>query len=107
MLRRPGYGWQILSLAIITVSITVILFYLTRPPLDRNYGGSTSGFRWVFWLAPIWITALTPAADRLAASRTGYSVLLILLGLSVLSVAAPTWNPWTHPWLYQWLNYQG
>ena len=107
MLQRPGHGWQILSLAIITVSITVILFYLTRQPLDRNYGGSTSGFRWVFWLAPIWITALTPAADRLAASRTGYSVLLILLGLSVLSVAAPTWNPWTHPWIYQWLNYQG
>ena len=104
MLRRPGHGWQILSLSIIIVSITVILFYLTRQPWDRNYGGSTSGFRWVFWLAPIWISSLTPAADRLAASRTGYLVLLILLGLSVLSVAAPTWNPWTHPWLYQLLK---
>lgn len=107
MLRRTGHGWQLLSFAIITVSITVIAFYLTRQPWDRNYGGSTSGFRWVFWLAPIWITALAPAADRLANSRTGCLVLLILLGLSVLSVAAPTWNPWTHPWLYQLLNYQG
>ena len=107
MLRRTGHGWQLLSFAIITVSITVIVFYLTRQPWDRNYGGSTSGFRWVFWLAPIWITALTPAADRLAVSRSGCLVLFILLGLSVLSVAAPTWNPWTHPWLYQLLNYQG
>jgi hypothetical protein len=107
MLRRTGHGWQLLSFAIITVSITVIAFYLTRQPWDRNYGGSTSGFRWVFWLAPIWITALTPASDRLAASRIGSLFLLILLGLSVLSVAAPTWNPWTHPWLYQLLNYQG
>ncbi|MEO2042701.1 MAG: glycosyltransferase family 2 protein [Pirellulales bacterium] len=107
MLRRPGHGWQILSVAIIAVSVTVILFYLTRQPWDRNYGGSTSGFRWVFWLAPIWISSLTPAADRMAASRTGYSVLLLLLGLSVLSVAAPTWNPWTHPWLYQLFNYPG
>jgi len=86
--------------------MTVIVFYLTRQPLDRNYGGSTSGFRWVFWLAPIWISALTPAADRLATSKAGYSVLLTLLGLSVLSVAAPTWNPWTHPWLYELFNYK-
>ena len=106
MLQRHGRGWQLLSFTFITVSMTVIVFYLTRQPLDRNYGGSTSGFRWVFWLAPIWISSLTPAADRLATSKAGYSVLLTLLGLSVLSVAAPTWNPWTHPWLYELFNYK-
>ena len=107
MLRRRGEGWQMLSIAIFAVSMTVIVFYLTRQPWDRNYGGSTSGFRWVFWMAPLWITALTPVADRLSTSKAGSWFLLILLGLSVLSVAAPTWNPWTHPWLYQFLEQLG
>ena len=105
MLRRWGEGWQMLAITIFAVSIVVVVFYLTRHPWDRNYGGSTSGFRWVFWMAPLWITALTPAADRLSASKAGCYFLLILLGLSVLSVAAPTWNPWTHPWLYQLLEH--
>lgn len=107
MLRRRGEGWQMLSIAIFAVSMTVVVFYLTRQPWDRNYGGSTSGFRWVFWMAPLWITALTPVADRLSTSKAGSWFLLILLGLSVLSVAAPTWNPWTHPWLYQFLEQLG
>ena len=107
MLRRWGEGWQMLSVVIFAVSITVIIFYLTRHPWDRNYGGSTSGFRWVFWMAPLWITALAPAADRLSSNKAGCCFLLILLGLSVLSVAAPTWNPWTHPWIYQLLEPMG
>ena len=39
---------------------------LTRPQDDRNYGGMTSGFRWMFWFAPLWLLAMLPAADRLA-----------------------------------------
>ena len=68
---QKGEGWQMLSIAIFAVSMTVVVFYLTRQPWDRNYGGSTSGFRWVFWMAPLWITALTPVADRLSTSKAG------------------------------------
>jgi hypothetical protein len=105
--RRPGPGWQLLAVTIGLVSLVVITFYLTRQPLDRNYGGTSSGFRWVFWLAPLWAFAITPAADRLQAGRLGFGLMLVLLGLSVVSVTAPTWSPWTLPWLQQWLNHLG
>jgi hypothetical protein len=105
--QRPGPGWQMLTLTIAVVSVIVICFYLTRQPLDRNYGGMTSGFRWVFWLTPLWAAMLPPAADRLSASRRGSILLLVFLGLSVLSAAAPSWNPWTMPWLQRWLIHIG
>jgi hypothetical protein len=34
-------------------------------------------------------------------------VALVLLGLSVFSVAYPSWNPWTHPWPYAWMESAG
>jgi hypothetical protein len=94
-------------LAIAIVSAAVVVFYLARPPIDRNYGGMTSGFRWVFWLAPLWAAAAVPAADALGRSRGGRVVALVLLGLSVVSVAYPTWTPWTQPWLERWLEHAG
>jgi hypothetical protein len=89
------------------VSLVVVSFYLARPPLDRNYGGMSSGFRWVFWLAPLWVAATVPAADRLGRGPLGRCLALVLLGGSVLSVAAPTWTPWTQPWLERWLLHAG
>jgi glycosyltransferase involved in cell wall biosynthesis len=93
--------------AIATVTLVVLAFYLSRPQLDRNYGGTSSGFRWAFWLAPLWVAAAVPAADRLASSRAGRGLALALLALSVVSVAYPTWSPWTIPWLQQWLAHAG
>jgi hypothetical protein len=102
----PG-GQQAFALAIAAVSLVVVCFYLARPPLDRNYGGTSSGFRWVFWLAPLWIAATVPAADRLAGGRAGRLLALLLLAASVVSVAAPTWTPWQSPWLERWLSHTG
>jgi hypothetical protein len=100
-------GQQRLAWAIALVSAVVVAFYLSRPQLDRNYGGMSSGFRWAFWLAPLWVMATVPAADRLAGSRAGRGLALALLGLSVVSVAFPTWSPWTTPWIQQWLTHAG
>jgi glycosyltransferase involved in cell wall biosynthesis len=115
--QRPGgmprppdgglVGQERLAWAIATVTVVVMAFYLSRPQLDRNYGGTSSGFRWAFWLAPLWVMATIPAADRLAGSRTGRLVALALLGLSVVSVSFPTWSPWTTPWIQQWLTHAG
>lgn len=41
--------------AVVATSIVAIGFYLARPLEDRNYGGVASGFRWSFWLSPLWI----------------------------------------------------
>ncbi|MGB8854206.1 MAG: glycosyltransferase family 2 protein [Pirellulales bacterium] len=108
--RRSGAGrtgQSDLAAAIAIVSAVVIAFYLSRSQLDRNYGGMVSGFRWAFWLAPLWVMATVPAADRLGNSRAGRGIALILLALSVLSAAYPTWNPWTLPWIQQWLIHAG
>ncbi len=100
---RPGHG--ALALAIGTVTLVVVCFYLSRPQIDRNYGGVSSGFRWVLWLTPLWIAAVVPAADALARSRRGRLVGLVLLGASLVSAAYPTWNPWSPPWIEQWLRH--
>lgn len=105
--RRTAAGDRSLALAIAAVSVAVVAFYLARPPIDRNYGGVSSGFRWVFWLVPLWTMAAVPAADRLAGSRLGRGVAALLLGLSAVSVAFPTWTPWAHPWIWQWLTHAG
>jgi len=100
-------GTRDLALLIIALSAVCLAFYLTRPMVDRNYGGMTSGFRWMFWFAPLWLLAMLPALDRLAPSRVGRGVALVLLALSVMSASYPTWNPWTQPWLWNFLSYLG
>ena len=99
-----------LAAGIAILSLICLVFYLgLRPQEDRNYGGMTSGFRWMFWFAPLWLFAMVPAADRLAGAhwagaRWGRAGAYLLLALSVLSVSYPTWNPWTRPWIEVWLN---
>ncbi len=95
-------GWQMPGLAslVAVLSIVCIAFYLTRPQQDRNYGGMCSGFRWVFWFAPLWLLGLLPAADALSATRARRWLAGVLLAFSALSAAYPVWNPWTLPWIY-------
>jgi hypothetical protein len=97
-----------LAALVLSVSVICLIFLVgMRPQEDRNYGGMTSGFRWVFWCAPLWLVTMIPAADRLARSVAGQTIAAVLLSLSVLSVSYPTWNPWTHPWIYNWLSWCG
>lgn len=103
---RRSPDLRALGVLIGSVSIVCIAFYLQMPREDRNYGGMTSGFRWVFWFAPLWLVAMLPVADALALGRRSRGVALVLLGLSVLSASYPTWNPWVHPWLLDFLESQ-
>ncbi|MEE8453090.1 MAG: hypothetical protein V3R99_14285 [Thermoguttaceae bacterium] len=89
------------------VSMVCMAFYLTRPLMYRNYGGVTSGLRWMFWFAPLWLLIMLPAADMVGRWRFTRIVALVLLAASVLSAAYPTWNPWTHPWLMNYWHYLG
>jgi hypothetical protein len=98
---------RLAAAAVAAVSVAVLVFYLTRSQPDRNYGGTSSGFRWAFWLVPLWAAAAAAAADHLSTTRLGRTVALVLLGLSVFSVAYPSWNPWTHPWPYAWMESAG
>lgn len=96
-----------LALVIGSVSVVCVAFFLfPLKDIDRNYGGMTSGFRWTFWLAPLWLVAMLPALDWLATRKAGRALTLALLALSALSVAYP-WHPWKHPWIADFLLHLG
>jgi hypothetical protein len=104
-----GAEYRLRDLAILIALITVVCvaFYILRPTVERNYGGMTAGFRWVFWLAPLWLIAALPTADKLSVSRWGRLLGCLLVALSALSASYPIWNPWTQPWLMHWWEYMG
>ena len=69
MFRRGDARLRWSAAAVAAISLACIGFYLAQPLMNRNYGGVTSGPRWVFWLAPLWLLAMTPAADLMARRR--------------------------------------
>jgi hypothetical protein len=101
-----GSAWTppLFAAMTLAVSVVVIGFFVYK---TNNYGGNTSGPRWLFWLTPLWVLAVPVAADRLAASRAGRLLAAVLLGLSVLSVFYPAWNPWRAPWILQLMEFTG
>lgn len=98
--------WE-LAAVIAVLSLICLVFYIARPENDRNYGGMTSGLRWVFWFAPMWLVAMLPALDAMAGRRWLRGLAWAMLVVSVLSASYPTWNPWTHPWLLNFFHYLG
>ena len=102
-----GRDWRLwwLGLLITVVTLACLAFYLTRPEHYRNYGGMTSGLRWMFWFAPLWLLVMLPAADAMASRWWSRCVALVLLVVSVLSASYPVWNPWTNPWIWDYLRY--
>lgn len=106
-LVRPGdvrLRW--LAALIAAASLVCFAFYLLVVT-EMNYGGQASGFRWMFWFAPLWLVGMLPAADWMARHWWTRGLALALLCMSCLSAAYPTWNPWTQPWVYHALESYG
>ena len=101
LLLAGRYELRLFGVIAILLTAVVLAFYIARPTVDRNYGGVTSGLRWVFWLYPIWLVCLLPMADSLSQSKFGRAVCLILLVISIASVSWSNLDPWVDPWLYQ------
>ncbi|GHT45470.1 hypothetical protein FACS189454_05010 [Planctomycetales bacterium] len=101
-LRNNDY--RSLAVAILITGFVVFTFYMMQSQAQRNYGGMTSGLRWMFWFIPLWSVPLVSAADWLSRTKLRRSFAFLCLAVSVMSVAYPVWNPWTMPWLFQWLN---
>lgn len=92
---------------VILTSVCLLFYVVLRPEIDRNYGGVSSGFRWMFWFTPLWIFAMLPTLDQIAHSMWQRRVAYALLAVSVFSVSYPYANPWQHPWLYSLLRSMG
>jgi hypothetical protein len=103
---RSGDRFQHVLFGCLMVSLVVIVFFAGVVG-TANYGGWTSGPRWFFWLAPLWLLAVIPAADRLAGFAAGRGIGLACLAVSVFSACYPAANPWRHPWIYNWLDELG
>jgi hypothetical protein len=108
--RGPGpQRWA--TLAIVAMTLVCVVFYIARPEHDRNYGGVSCGFRWLFWLIPLWLFCLIPAADRASQHRGLWYLAIFCLAVSVFSAAYAATNPWSHPWLFDywtalgWIQY--
>lgn len=99
--------WRSLACAVILVSVVVIGFYLSRPQIDRNYGGVTCCLRWLLWLAPLWLLAMLPAADAASHSRRACWACLICLAISAFSATYSASNPFSHPWIFEYWQYLG
>ena len=92
-------------LLVTILSVVVVTFYISRPQIDRNYGGVCCGFRWLFWLIPLWLLALQPAADGFCSSRESALLAFVLLGFSIFSATYASLNPWSDPWIYDYWEY--
>jgi hypothetical protein len=97
---------QLSALAWLTafLTVTMLAFYAWNPKA-RNYGGSTQGLRWLFWLFPFWLVMLPPglgpAQNRTWLRRLSLAVLLV----SVFSIGYALRYPWSHPWLVDLLEH--
>jgi hypothetical protein len=104
----PGPRPRSLAAMVGLLTVVCLVFYVVlRPEEDRNYGGMTSGFRWLFWLAPLWLLTMIPASDLMSSRRLWRTVAIVLLIISVISATYPAANPWSHPWIFQYWRYLG
>jgi hypothetical protein len=104
---RQGGDWRmgrdrllLIAAAIVATSLVAIGFYLARPLEDRNYGGVASGFRWSFWLAPLWLFLAMYGLRSLASGWARRGVELAV-AISIFSASFAWNNPWVSPWLMQ------
>jgi hypothetical protein len=101
--RRP------LSLvATFTLLLTAaLLAFYTWNPKARNYGGSTQGLRWLFWLIPFWLLMLPAGVQDGQTHRSVRRLTLAALAVSVFSVGYALHTPWSHPWALDALEHLG
>ena len=63
------WTFPLLGALSMAVSVVLIVFFISRD--NQNYGGNTSGMRWLFWLTPMWVLGTMPVVDRIAKFAAG------------------------------------
>jgi hypothetical protein len=104
VLRRGGEPMA--AVAWITAVLTVLLLaFYTWTPKARNYGGSTQGLRWLFWLIPFWLLLLHKGVEAGQSRGMVRRLALLALAISAVSVGYAMRNPWSHPWILDGLEH--
>jgi len=103
-LGRDGPPMVALAWLTTVLTIVVISFY-TWNPKARNYGGSTQGLRWLFWMIPFWLLLLPKGIEGGETRPWVRRLALVALAISVMSVGYAIRNPWSHPWILDALEH--
>jgi hypothetical protein len=90
----------------LTLTLVLLAFY-TWNPKARNYGGSTEGLRWLFWLIPFWLLMLPSALDAIADRPWLRKLAVLALFASILSIGYAMRGPWSNPWIQDMLEHLG
>jgi hypothetical protein len=99
-------GGRLRAMAGLTIFLTVaMLAFYTWNPKARNYGGSTQGLRWLFWLIPFWLVLLPPGVEAGEWRRGVRWLALAALAVSACSVGYALLSPWSHPWVLDALEH--
>jgi hypothetical protein len=78
--------------------VAVIAFYVI---MTHNYAGTCHGLRWLFWLVPFWLLMLPAGVTWIARLRGGRTTAIVLLAISMFSVAYALPRPWGRSWLHE------
>lgn len=96
-----------LAFAVLVATVVCMFFYLSRPLIDRNYGGISICFRWLLWFAPLWLVMIAPLMESFGKTTWRRFILNGMLALSVFSMSMSLSTPWQSPWLYQFWQFLG
>jgi hypothetical protein len=99
-----GADRRVVGLSRLTFVLTVgmLAFYTFK---TNNYGGSSQGLRWLFWIFPLWLI-LVPLGYESGQNHRGMRWLgTICLALSVFSVGYGLRIPWSHPWILDMIEH--
>ncbi|MDB5349128.1 MAG: hypothetical protein JWN86_375 [Planctomycetota bacterium] len=105
-MRRESKGLAATAALTLVLTIAMVAFYDWNPKA-RNYGGSTQGLRWLFWLIPFWMITLPPGLEPGQDRRVYRWLSLIALMVSVFSVGYAIRHPWSHPWIVDLMEQLG
>ncbi len=99
-----GADRRIAGLSRLTFVLTVglIAFYVYK---THNYGGSTQGPRWLFWIYPFWLLLVAPGFESGQTRRGLRWIGVVCLAFSVFSVGYGLRMPWSHPWILDLLEH--
>lgn len=105
MVRHCWHGdsfWRPLARITLLLTFVLLAFYVMRPLQDRNYGGVAIGFRWMFWLIPLYSLFLAQAVRNLKGSFLSITIFLVATVISIYSVHYGFLTPWQNPWPFSY-----
>lgn len=89
--RRKHLAWMVVG-----ITATVIVVYTFK---TNNYGGGCHGFRWLFWVVPMWLLFLPAGIAWFARTFAGRYLLYGLFFVSLFTVGFALANPWSTNWM--------